>query len=495
MAAIVMLALGAPAFAQAPPAPPAPPAPKVTISGLVDFVSTYYDNWRDTNITNDDDDGWYSRERGVFTITGEIGKSKGVVAFELDFTNGVGTNFSGTSSNFDLDTDVPGFFETKWLYVETPVTGPGSLLPFIPVPSIIRAGAQPARGHAYKNGILFSGDFPGVTLETMWAPNLRSTVTFAQMREQVDELTGFTESWALLTSVEWDVFKGLTVKPTYVYASLDGGTGGSIVAGATFLGSPGAGGFDPNQLGLQSHRHYIGGDVRWTSGPFSFQPTFLWLVGEQQCIAGVDTCFVTKDVDINAWILDVVGGFRTGPLNLEARFMWTPGQGATQAIQNGSDQGYYQPINPAFGYMSGWTEIQTSGVDYATALLGGLPGVSLRTSPSYDKYGRIFVGVAADYSVTPALTLHGVANASWTDEKVDTSTGTATSAFSGITPVSSGDDRYLGTEVNLGFTYRFAPNVAFDLMGAYMWTGDAMGVNGNDPENVKKVASRVRVTW
>jgi hypothetical protein len=486
MAAIVMLALGVPAFAQAPPAPPAPPAPKVTISGLVDFVSTWYDNWRDFDITNDDDDGWYSRERGVFTITGEIGKSKGVVAFELDFTNGVGTAFPGTSSNFDLDTDVAGFFETKWLYVETPVTGPGSLLPFIPVPSIIRAGAQPARGHAYKNGILFSGDFPGVTLETMWAPNLRSTLTYAQLREQIDEAAGglaagLTESYALLASVEFDIFKGLTVKPTYAYVSLDGGTGNAL------LGSPGAGGFSPNVAGLQAHRHYIGGDVRWMSGPFSFQPTFLLLTGEQQVTAA------GAEVDINSWIIDVTAGFRTGPLNIEGRAMWTPGQGATHRVTNGADIDYYAPINPAFGYMAGWTEIQTSGVDYITALLGTGGGTSLRTSPSYDKYGRIFVGLAADYSLTPALTLHGVVNASWTDEKVDTD-GTLAAA-TGITPVSGGDDRYLGTEVNLGFTYRFAPNVAFDLMGGYMFAGDALGNGGNDPENVKKVASRVRVTW
>ncbi len=97
IAALGMLA--PPAFAQAPA--PAP-APKVTINGLVDFVATYYYNWsggtgadgtgglNSSDVTNARDKGWYTRERGVFTITGEVGRSRGVWAVELDFTNGAG---------------------------------------------------------------------------------------------------------------------------------------------------------------------------------------------------------------------------------------------------------------------------------------------------------------------------------------------------------------------------------------------------------------------
>jgi hypothetical protein len=83
-----------------------------------------------------------------------------------------------------------------------------------------------------------------------------------------------------------------------------------------------------------------------------------------------------------------------------------------------------------------------------------------------------------------------VANAQWTAEKVDTDRPTA-----GGAPISGGDEDYLGTEVDLGFTYRFAPNVAFDLIGAYLLAGDARGFNNQDPEDVYKVSARMRVTW
>jgi len=504
----------APVMAQAP-------APKVTITGLLDFVANKYHNWPGLDVTDGGrDDGWYSRERGVFTLTGEVGRSKAVWAVELDFTNGAGANvttttFPGTTANMDLDGDVAGAVETKWLYVETPITGPGSILPFIPVSGIIRAGQQPARGHEYKVGILLGGDIPGIAMETMWAPNMRSTLTFVQIGEKIDPITaaGQRESWALLASLELEVFKGLTVKPTYAYASYDGGN-----PGTGNLGTEAKDGFSVNGTNLRTTRHTLGGDVRWTMGGFTLQPTFLVQLGEQEIpriAAGPNAG--TNEVDIRSWIFDTTAGYRIGPLNIEGRVMWTPGMGASHNVANGADVNYYQAINPAFAYMGGWTEIQTSGVDYATALLAGAPGVSLRQSPSYDKYGRVFAALAADYSVTPALTLKGLVNVSWTDEEVDTDRVLGATGLTGGD--GRGDDRYLGTEVNLGLTYRFAPNVALDLIGAYLFAGDALnhrrtggtaaapGCRGDREgtsaggaatcaaDDVYKLVSRVRITF
>ena len=45
--------------------------------------------------------------------------------------------------------------------------------------------------------------------------------------------------------------------------------------------------------------------------------------------------------------------------------------------------------------MAGWSDIQTGGIDYITASMVGIPGLALRESPSYDKYGRIFFGLAS----------------------------------------------------------------------------------------------------
>jgi hypothetical protein len=528
-------------------------APKVTINGLVDFVTTAYKNASyassqtgqsppEMDPTWDKDKGWYSRERGVFTITGEVGRVKGVWAVELDFTNGagnfnassqpgslttVGVASNGTSANFDLDTDVQGAVETKWLYLEAPVTGPGSLLPFIPFTTIGRFGGQPARGHDYKPGVLLSGDIPGVALETRWAPNVRSTVTFVQISEQLDRFIAPNQkdSWALVASLEWDVFKGLTIKPTFGYGSWDGGN-----CGTSNLGTEGWGGYNSNSNcptvvagtvaapglpGRRITRHYLGGDVRWAMGPFSFQPTFLYLIGSEEVPGRGLPRY--NDVDIRSFLLDTIAGFRAGPLLIEARLAYTPGVDANHDIQNGGGgtDRTYKPINSGFNYMNGWSEIWKSGIDYNAGFLTGRGGLTLRQSPSFDKYGRIFFALAADYSLTPSVTISGLTNVSWTDTAVDTK-GTLANATSltpsGITtagnPFAGGKERYLGNEWVARLSYRFAPNVVFDFAASTLITGDALnsqraapfncvteGVPTCQSRNVYKGTMRVRVTF
>jgi hypothetical protein len=140
----------------------------------------------------------------------------------------------------------------------------------------------------------------------------------------------------------------------------------------------------------------------------------------------------------------------------------------------------------------------------------------MRESPSYDKYGRIFAAIAADYSLTPALTFHLITNVSWTDTAVDTKGTTATATGltpSGITtagnPLIGGKERYLGNEWVVGMTYRFAPNVSFDWAAAALVTGDALniqrtpagfgcatdGVPTCQSRNVYRTSARIRVTF
>ena len=128
----------------------------------------------------------------------------------------------------------------------------------------------------------------------------------------------------------------------------------------------------------------------------------------------------------------------------------------------------------------------------------------------YDKYGKIFIGFAADYSLTPALTFTGMTNFSWTDKKVDTKgiIG-ATGLVPSTNPRGAGLENYLGNEWIARMTYRFAPNIAFDLVGAVLFTGDALniartpastscvtdGVPTCESRNVYKMAARMRVTF
>lgn len=150
-----------------------------------------------------------------------------------------------------------------------------------------------------------------------------------------------------------------------------------------------------------------------------------------------------------------------------------------------------------YGYMSGWSDIEDGIVDYNAALQQAR-GLRLDQNPSYEKYGRIVVGAAADYALTPALILHLLTLFQWTAEKVDID-GTIAD-LTGITPRSGGDERYLGNEWAAGFTYRFAPNVAFDVLGAVLFVGDARDRRDefgglHDADDVYKIATRLRVQF
>jgi hypothetical protein len=186
---------------------------------------------------------------------------------------------------------------------------------------------------------------------------------------------------------------------------------------------------------------------------------------------------------------------------------------ANHDIQNagGGTIHTYQPINPGFAYMTGWTEIWTGGIDYASSFYAGRSSLTLRESPSYDKYGRLFLALAADYSLTPALTLRALTNFSWTDTRVDTKGTLVNGITPSANPFQGGKERYLGNEWVLGLTYRFAPNVAFDFAAAALIAGDALNIqrtggNGNntcitdnvptcEAKNVYKGSARIRVTF
>ena len=101
------------------------------------------------------------------------------------------------------------------------------------------------------------------------------------------------------------------------------------------------------------------------------------------------------------------------------------------------------------------------------------------------------------------------------DAAVDTKNTTPTAAGltpSGITtpgnPFIGGKERYLGNEWVLRLSYRFAPNVVFDLTGAALITGDALNIQRAAPfncatdrvstcqsRNVWKGTARIRVTF
>jgi hypothetical protein len=549
VAALALLGVVAPgAFAQAP-------TPTFKISGLVDQMTTYA-----SNVSNYDGDlsardkQWYGRTRGRFDFIGEVGKAKAVLGIEIDMAYGqTGSNDSnivaaggaattavvapfGASGGFDINTDSRAIIEIKWLYTEFEV-------PLIPVPTVMRLGAMPFGGAAtYKLATYANGDFAGLQLVSTITPNVKVNFTYVQAEESLAgpqigsrrDAPGGTfsnipgsqargDDFAIIVAPEVTPFKGLDIKPMYSYFQASGTTSGSsrqgrggVGTGAEFTPTSvsNAGPAGIRQWGVNEDRHTVGVDTRLRMGPFSLDPTILYQFGHRDVIVQNNSLAVASGktpgtiarADLDAWLLDLRAGFQLGPLLLEALYLFTTGNGDKDTTLDTVH--YFQPLSTDTSYLGDWgPQLTALGLDYLSALgeagrAIAYPGVAI----GWDKYGRHQIGARATYALTPALSMTGGVNVHLTHRAIYADT-TAPLAGAGLLPNfaaggSNDKSNYVGTELNLGLTWRFAPGLAWDNAFGYMFAGEAMNAMVPGPVSTRGDAkdpyiltSRVRFTF
>ena len=171
-----------------------------------------------------------------------------MLGIEIDFQYGqAGVNDGGFPGNttgadqcknpttngcLDLNTDVAGMLEVKWIYTEFPLTGKDSLLPFIPVETMARAGGQPFGTLASYKVTYANGDFAGISAVTTILPNLKTNLAWGIVEDELaganrgNPLTKTTrgEDYTLIASVDITPMKGLDLKPLFSWFHADGVT-------------------------------------------------------------------------------------------------------------------------------------------------------------------------------------------------------------------------------------------------------------------------------
>jgi hypothetical protein len=558
LAFVILAMLAPPVFAQT-----APPAPKVTITGTFDQVTAAGRNFYDGNFSRDNDREWYARTRFRPDFEFAVGRTKAVLGIELDLNYGqTGSNDGGFPGNgsgqacgfsggckgagsagggLDLNTDVAGLFEIKWIYTEFDLTGKDSLMPFIPILTVARLGGQPFGTIANYKVYYANGDFAGVDLYSTFTPDIKNQFAWVDVEDQLAggnralpvARTNRGKDFAFIESLEITPFKGLDVKPMYSYFHADGTTAGAARRNASNIRTVGGSMNSGLATGGQTNaapvaglgttaagdatdhedRHTVGLDARWRIGPFGLDPTISYQWGNYETQAFRTNGTVGKvRGDASAWLFDVIGSYQLGPLLLEGRVVYSTGNKARDNLS--LSKRYYEPLDLDTGYWSGgWLGILGLGVDYFNG--GGGANQGMDTNVGYDRYGRAQAALRATYSITPALSIYGVVAPTWAAEKVDTDTGcpalnVSTSATGCAARIAvsdksfvEGDSRYIGTEVNGGITWRFAANTAFDLAGYYLAAGPALKMsellNGvpvkRDQNDGYYAAARVRLSF
>src|SRR5437660_11226766 len=242
------------------------PAPKVTITGLFDQVTAAGRNFYVGNWARDNDREWYARTRFRPDFEFAVVRVKAVLGIEIDLQYGqAGPNDGGfpgkntgtagrvwsvaggntanpnsgckNNSNgcLDLNTDVAGMFEIKWIYTEFPLTGKDSLLPFIPVETMARAGGQPFSTLANYKVVYANGDFAGLSTITKFDPNVRVNLAYVVVEDQLAggnrssaiTRTSRGEDWVIIVSPEIARVMGREIKPLSSYFHIDALTAGT----------------------------------------------------------------------------------------------------------------------------------------------------------------------------------------------------------------------------------------------------------------------------
>ena len=233
------------------------------------------------------------------------------------------------------------------------------------------------------------------------------------------------DDFAHIAAPEITPFKGLDLKPIISTFYAQGTTSGSARAGSRRSQHHHRIQPDRRRPGWHQRVPYtVGLDTRLRMGPFSLDPTVMYQFGNKAIIAPATFGAVAVPgrkyyPDLDAWLIDVRGGFQLGPLLLEGLAMYrrvTP-----LATRRSGPTRSFQPLTTDTGYLADWgTSITSLGIDYLNAWneAGGriaYPGTSI----GWDKYGRMQFGAKATYAITPELSVMGGANAHWTAENVD----------------------------------------------------------------------------
>ncbi len=511
-------------------APASAQAPIVSINGVVDQYSSYGRNQSvvDVNYTRYKDTEWYAHTRVRPDITAKVGTALFVLGIEIDFTWGqVGDKptagtlgaspFSapgsvgsfpqrfGTSAGAALNTDLEGIVEIKWAYTEFDV-------PWVPWPTRLRLGAQPFTD-TLKLGILTTGDFAGAHVDSRIGKETTLSFTYVQLEEaSTGPRDGFVrgEDYALITSVQTSPWRGLDVRPLYAFLSAHGVTSGSARQGRGGLGTTAT--TYPTTPAATESRHTVGLDTQWRIGTFAIDPTVFYQWGTREFIvpvvAGIPHGGTLQSQDRSAWLVDVRAATYVGPLLVDAAAVYVSGNKAREDIRNPREKArFFEPIDTDSTYYFGLAEIISLGTDFSNILYSTAPGLNTGVAVGYDKYGLMRLGTRASYAPVPNLVLKSAVHHSWTAEDVDTRG--ALNPGSGITPSAPGAPgrhRDLGTEVDAGFQYRFAPHISLDVGAGWLFVGPGLatatstsqlGVSRTNkhPHDVQSIATRVRYVF
>jgi hypothetical protein len=184
-----------------------------------------------------------------------------------------------------------------------------------------------------------------------------------------------------------------------------------------------------------------------------------------------------QNLDISAWLAAIGGNVMLGPVELHAQGFYSPGDDDTdEPIAALRDDKIENVQAPQASYY--WAEIMGYGIfDYAVS--AGSPA---------DKIFNIW---AANLGATfkPMDKLSVTADLWYAERENDVLYPNV------LSPTGFYAESKLGTELDVKVTYQLVEGLNLDLVGAYLWAGDATSVDGNNNENPYELGARLSLSF
>jgi hypothetical protein len=447
---------------------------RLKMTGYVDnHISLVTNRSRiDDDLTVDDDDRFMGRSRArLFFNIIAAPDSKAVVALEFDQLWGSIDRDTANSRDgdpgFDLgiDNDV---LELKHLYVDFKIPG---------TPVRLQIGGFRHHASRLQDCILLCIDAGGIAAHIDLAPPVKLYVHYMSIQEEDDAVRGgpsfnLGEDWGMGTTLMTEFAKGIKINLAFEYVHEVGPSIRDTRKSQNFRGV----GF------IRAEQYYIELDARLRFGNFTFSPTFIYNGGQWEFASGL------ADSDIKAFMVDVRAAYKIGALTLTGVFVYTPGNEASDDLGPGSDINFYNAIrvDGVFRSVRGF-EILGFNIDTTSGDMFG-DSRGLDDNLSMDQFGVIHVALKADYKISKMLKLYGAVGLFWSDEDVGRPARLGPACSPGATGCNAtfnytGNDNYLGTEIDVVLSYQIFPKATVNVYMAYAFIGDAYNLqHPGEPE-------------
>jgi hypothetical protein len=501
------------------------------------FIDSIFPHWErnisppdsDNDVTRNSDQAMFGRTRGRFFFNFIASDDlRGVFAMELDAIWGqpridkagsgcqeFAETFASVECGFRLGVDINNF-EMRELYVDFRI-------PQLPFGNRTQLGAFPISITPLHSQIILFGNVGGGQTRVTFTDQAALLLYYVQAEEDVytfPHMPGAGEEGRL--GEDYVTGGNLQLRP------IDGldlhlvGTYGHVhnPFGAVIRGNSGPFGAiinDDVNVTTES-RYYLGFDSRYRIGNLSIEPFFFYLLGTRNfCAPGTQinsrgtlipcTSPVGSptSTDFNAYIGSFLVRYTTGPLLLQAKYVYGSGNRAGDDINNRGNgrradvkgwRGYYtkgSPIWREWFEIMGRAEVDATSIDTFRRQF---------ESAIFDHFGYQEVAVRPEYQMTDNLILEAAVGAFWTagmPTSCPASVRSVTTGRCGSPNNSSGEPIYnftkgsnfLGWEIDAGLRYSIMPGLTWTPRFGVAFYGDALAANNRNAQPAWTVSNRM----